>query len=168
MTLKTPIARSCAVAMLVTALGIAGCASGSLMVSEPPTQKMTFSAAHVVSGDSTVTVDPQASQAFETHLRNYLYAGKGAKFSEGDQLTISYRFVQLNKGNQATRYFIGFGAGKGTLTIEVTFKSRDGRQLGKINVGGEISGGFFGGDFESAIDKAAQQAASYALNNFMA
>ncbi len=53
------------------------------------------------------------------------------------------------------------------MTVEVTF-SKGGVELSKINVGGEISAGLFGGSFDSAVKKAAEEAANYTLNNFHA
>jgi hypothetical protein len=52
------------------------------------------------------------------------------------------------------------------MTVEVAFHTQSGVDLGKINVGGEISGGVFGGDFDEAISVAAREAADFAISNF--
>lgn len=167
MSRQLPRAFSCT-ALVALVILAAGCASSSLMVSQAPTKKVVVSSVHVVPGDSTVTIDPNIAQAFESQLRQNLYAGEKGKFVDGDELTISYRFIQINEGSRAARYFAGgFGAGKGSMTVEVTF-SKGGVELSKINVGGEISAGVFGGSFDSAVKKAAEEAANYTLNNFHA
>jgi hypothetical protein len=148
------------------ALLVAGCAQSSLMISQAPTKKVVAQSTQVVAGDSTVTVSPEIAKLFETELRKDLYQGDKNRFIDGDDLTLSYRFLQLSKGSQAARYFVGFGVGKGSLTIEITYKSKDGAELSKVNVGGEISAGFFGGDFDLAVKKAAEEAANYTFNNF--
>jgi hypothetical protein len=163
--LASAFSRTAVVALVILATG---CASSSLMVSQPPAKRVVFSSLHIVPGDSTVTIDPQIAQAFEAELRQDLYAGE-KRFVDGDQLTVSYRFVQMNEGSRAARYFAGaFGAGKGTMTVEISYRSKDGVEISKINVGGEISVGVFGGSFDSAVKKAAEEAASYTVNNFHA
>jgi hypothetical protein len=77
-----------------------------------------------------------------------------------------YRFVQYDERNRALRYLVGFGAGKGTMTAEVTFPDKSGAELGKVAVAGEIIMGFFGGDFDAAISAAAKKIADYTIKTF--
>ena len=63
--------------------------------------------------------------------------------------------------------FGGVGnAGEGSLTIEAIFISTEGEELAKIHSEGRIGSGFFGGEFSSAIDKAAMEIANFALSKF--
>jgi Domain of unknown function (DUF4410) len=151
--------------MVFAAQLVAACAQSSLMVSQPPARKAALQSVQIVAGDSTVPVDPQVARLFETELRKDLYEG-AKKFAQGDELTLSYRFIQLDQGSKAARFWLGFGAGKGSLTIEITYKSKEGAELGRINVGGEIIGGVTGGEFDSAVTKAAEEAANYTFSNF--
>lgn len=150
---------------LATVLAIAtACASGTTTVTAPVSGAMKVKTVKLLPAEHTVQVDPGQVAVFESRLREKLYTN--TTFTEGDELTIRYRYIQFNPGSQAARYFVGMGVGKGTQTIEVTFLNPSGRELGKINVGGEISAGFFGGSLKEATEKAADEAAQYTLQQF--
>lgn len=162
--IERPSVQARAAILGIGLLLLSACASGSLTVQATSEDRPRVSEIEVVNANATVVVDPEVESTFEEDLREELYSS--GRFTEGDELEVAYRFVQLNQGSQWVRYLIGFGAGKGTLTIEVVFRTPDGTEHGKIDVGGEIRGGLFGGDFESAISAAAEQAAKFAINNF--
>ena len=145
---------------------IQACASGTTTVLSPPESDARFSSVSIVSSEDTVAVEEGLADYYEEKLREYLFVEDG--FSEGDELTIQFRFIQLDKGSRAARYFIGFGAGKGELTIETVFLDADGAEVAKIQSGGEISVGFAGGSFREAVAKAAEKTADYAKDNLLA
>ncbi len=159
--------RTTAAALALTVMLLAGCATGTVTVDEPA-KRVPVATVKLAAGEHTVPVDAKYVATFETKLREGLFQAKAPAFNfgEGDDLSVTYRFIQVNQGSRAKRYFIGFGAGKGTLTIEVKFRLKDGTEAGKIDVGGEISVGMFGGDFDTAIAKAAAEAAEYIRTNF--
>ena len=152
-----------AAAMLFAA--VAACASATTTVLEPTSNSFKASTITINHGDDTVPVEAEYGAYFRTKLGEELYSEGG--FTEGDQLTLRYRFIQLDQGSRASRYLLGPIAGKGTITIEIVFFTPEGAELSKIHTGGEVSGGFFGGSFKSALDKAASEAAEYAINNFL-
>lgn len=143
----------------------AGCATATTTVLEPPSSTLKTSTISINHGDDTVPVEDEYAAYFRGKLGEELY-GEGG-FTEGDGLTLTYRFIQLDQGSRAERYLLGPIAGKGTMTIEIRFLDPNGTELSKIHTGGEVSGGFFGGSFKSALDKAAKEAAEYAINNFL-
>ena len=163
----TALRKCSAAAILLACLVMVGCATGSVRVNEP-TKRIPVATISILAGEHTVPVEAGYAETFEKKLREALFLAKEPAFNfrEGDELSATYRFVQVNQGSRAKRYFIGFGAGKGTLTIEVTFRMKDGTEAGKIDVGGEISVGVFGGEFDTAISKAAAEAATYIRTNF--
>ena len=118
----------------------------------------------IAHGEDTVDVEDEYGAYFQTKLGEELYQ-EGA-FVNGDEMTMRYRFIQLDNGSRAERYLLGPIAGKGTMTIEIIYLDSEGTEVAKIHTGGEVSGGFFGGSFKSALDKAAQEAAEYAISNF--
>lgn len=146
-------------------LAIAGCASATTTVLEPTSVSVKSSTIAVAHGDDTVPIDPEYSAYFRTKLGEELYTEGG--FVEGGGVTLRYRFLQLDEGSRAARYMLGPIAGKGSMTIEILFLDPEGVELSKIHTGGEISGGLFGGSFKSALDKAAKEAAEYAIHNFL-
>lgn len=144
---------------------IAGCATATTTVLEPTETSYKSSTIAITHGDDTVPVEEEYGAYFRTKLGEQLYTA-GA-FAEGGALSLRYRFIQLDRGSRAERYLLGPIAGKGSMTIEIVFLDANGAELSKIHTGGEVSGGFFGGSFKSALDKAAKEAAEYAINNFL-
>lgn len=144
---------------------VSACASGSTLVLEPPTNTDRFAAASVEAMPATVAVSSEMADYFRSSLEAMLFEEEGG-FDKGDGLTVEYRFLQFDEGNRALRYTIGYGAGKGGITIEVKFKDASGQQISRINVGGEIQSGLAGGSIKQALDRAAMEAAEYARINF--
>lgn len=66
------------------------------------------------------------------------------------------------------RWFTGGigNAGEASTMVEFEFLSPEGEALSKIQVEGRIGSGFFGGSTDSALKKAAREAAAYAANSF--
>ncbi|MEM8772799.1 MAG: DUF4410 domain-containing protein [Pseudomonadota bacterium] len=145
---------------------IQACASGSTTVLNPASSAEKYSSITIEAAEDTVEVESELSDYYEAQLRELLYVEDG--FGEGGELTARYRFIQVDKGSRAARYFVGLGAGKGSLTIETVFLNAAGEEVAKIQSGGEISGGFAGGGFQEAVGKAAKQTAEYAKSNLLA
>ena len=156
-----------AIAVVLLAFAVTACASGATTVLVPPTSSpgASYKTLKIESGTDTVEIPADARAHFEKRLNEYLLDGK-TKFSPGNDLTLRYRFIQFDEGSRALRYIIGFGAGKGKMTAEIVFVDSQGTVVAKINVEGEISMGFFGGDFDMAISQAARQVADYTLKSF--
>ena len=145
-------------------LAVAACASATTTVLEPSESSIKTASMAIAHGEDTVSVDSEYGAYFQTKLGEELY--KEGAFTNGDEMTLQYRFIQLDQGSRAKRYMLGPIAGKGTMTIEIIYLDSEGTEVAKIHTGGEVSGGFFGGSFKSALDKAAQEAAEYAVSNF--
>ena len=143
---------------------LAACANGTTMVTNAPSvERPAFQAAQVEAAQHAVEGDAEQIALFETKLREGLAA---AGFADGPGLTLRYRLIQYERGSQALRYVVGLGVGRGSLTFEVTYLDQAGSELGRVNVGGDISGGLLGGGFGEATTKAAQEAVDYAAQNF--
>ena len=46
-------------------------------------------------------------------------------FSRGNDLVLSWKCTEVNPGNRALRYFVGFGAGAGVMTISATLSDSE-------------------------------------------
>ena len=102
----------------------------------------------------------------DKYLRNHLFDGDEG-FAEGmEGLTVKYGFIGYEEGSQAARYLAGPIAGGAKMVIVAEFFDAEGNSLSKIQSEGTVSGGFFGGDSDSAINGAAKQIATYAKDNF--
>lgn len=154
--------------IVVTAgLALSACATATTTVLAPASgvQPATYASIQLQPTADTVPVPAAAQTHFRNRLNEYLFA-KDSRFKQGEDLTIRYRFIQFDEGNRALRYLIGMGAGKGTMTVEIVFLDKQQKELAKINVGGELSMGVLGGDFDEAISRAAREVADYAAKTF--
>lgn len=159
---------ACRLIALFTALAIlSGCGSGRTLVIEPPEQTAGIVKSVIVErAQHGVPIPEDAEQGFVQNLERRLYEGAG--FQRGTELRIRFRFIQFDPGNQFTRWFWGGlgNTGEGSLTIEATYVDQAGTELATIQAQGSINSGFFGGSFELAIDKAAQEIADYTVASF--
>lgn len=156
--------------LLVAALAalLAACGAGRTLVLESADidPGLRFEAASLDRERDTVAVPDEVAAEFTVQVRKAFFE-KGL-FDEGAGLSVRYRFVLFDAGNRAARWFTGGigNAGEASAMIEFRFFSPDGEELSKIQVEGRIGSGFFGGSTDSALRKAAQEAAAYAANAF--
>ena len=155
-----------AVILLMSGLILAGCGVGRAMVIKPPETPFNARTVQAAEGKSPVAVPNEVKSEFIEKLNRYLYAE--GNFQRGDDLIITYRFIQFDPGNQFTRWFWGGigNAGEGSLTIEAKYYDRNNKELATINTEGRIGSGVFGGAFSDAVDKAAEKIVEYTRTNF--
>lgn len=145
---------------------LSGCAgSGTTMVLDAPTQTHMAKTYCLVEGKSTVGCDGAIKRQFEDEIKER-FAESG--MVPGSDLIIEYRFIQFDEGSRFVRYFAGGlgNAGEGAMTIEIVFKNKNNEVLNKIQVGGRITAGVFGGSFDNAVEQAANQVVKYTVTNF--
>ena len=85
---------------------------------------------------------------------------------EGSVLTVQGRLVGFDPGSQAARYWAGFGAGEGTIVVEVTFLDEAGGTVAKGAAWGSVSGGWFGGSLNSAGKRAAKAVVDFVQERY--
>lgn len=145
---------------------LSGCTgSGTTIALDAPTQTRLAKTYSLVEGKSIVQRDETIKKQFEYEVSE--------KFAEsgmmpGNDLIIEYRFIQFDEGNRFVRYLVGglTNAGEGAMTIEIVFKNKNKEVLNKIQVGGRITAGLFGGSFDYAVEEAANQVVKYTVTNF--
>jgi len=152
--------------LFVILVGMVGCGAGRTMIVKAPDSASHFSSVELVETKSPVPVPVEVSRAFLEQLNNYVY--KDGAFQKGPGLKVEYRFIQLNEGNQFKRWFSGGigNFGEGSMTVEAKFYDQTGKELAAIHTDGKISSGFFGGGFDNAVEKSAEQIADYTWQNF--
>lgn len=148
--------------VLILNLSLTGCGAGRTMVLAPAETPVKFSSVELYEDKPTVSLPGDVSASFQAKLAQLLYEQDG--FTRGPGLKIRYRFIQYNPGSQFTRWFWGGigSAGKGSMTVEARFLDSSDKELAKIHSEGEITSGAFGGSFEFAIQKTAEEVAEYA------
>lgn len=122
----------------------------------------------IVNVSNNSNIDPQVAMLFENALRERL---QEYGYKEGDEVTISYNINAFDPGNRALRMFVGFGLGKGTLSVQTTLKDKSGQPLGAVNSETALRMGFFGGSLNNvikatAVKVAAQIHKAYVMNNY--
>jgi uncharacterized protein DUF4410 len=159
---------SARILLVVVTIGltVAACGAGKTMVMEPGPEKVTAASVELHEGDSTVNCPPAVVALFRSKLEAQLY--KPGAFTQGNDLSLTYQFVQYNPGDQFTRWFFGGlgNAGEGSITVQAVYTDKGGRQVGKIMSEGKIGSGAFGGSMDLAIQKSAEEVAQYTLTTF--
>ena len=145
---------------------LVSCGAGKTIIMEPASNRISVKSVSIIEGQSTVLVPIEVAEEFKEELSAVLF--NEGDFVRGEDLTVTYRFLQYDPGDQFIRWFWGgIGeAGQGSMTIEAVFSDSSGGSLAKIQSEGEIGSGFFGGDFSFAIEKAAGEIGEYTLTNF--
>jgi hypothetical protein len=158
-TEQAPAQQAAAAAAPTEAAAQAAPAEAAAPVVKPKVQSIK-----VVASEGVPEGTPAAIAVFEQQFKESLYAKGG--FVEGDQLTARFRYTAYNPGNRAMRYFVGFGAGKAEMSVEVTYIDANGVEVAKDEATGKMYMGAFGGGVNAPIRRAAKEAADYALKNF--
>lgn len=91
------------------------------------------------------------------------------RFEKGGRpIVIQGRLVGFDPGSQAARYWVGFGAGEGSIVAEVTFLNESGTVVAKGAAWGTVSGGWFGGSLNSAGRRVAKAVVDFVDDNHAA
>jgi hypothetical protein len=143
-----------------------GCGSGKIIVYDPVEAKHVVKTIKIVNNMPTSSVPKEYKEDFEEKLKEKLYQEHGYK--PGDDLTISYRFLQCDEGSRFSRWFLGGlgNSGESSLTVEAKFIDKSGKEIGKVNTEGKIGSGFLGGSFDNAIEQASDHLVEYIVKNF--
>jgi len=160
------VKRNILFALLVAAAPLSACASNHLLVQQPASSR--FHAQSVTlsyQGGGAAATDDAA--AYLQQKMKEAFFEKDAPFSQGNELTVRYRFVGFDRGSRMSRYFLGgLAGGEAEMVIEAEFVAPDGKVLAKVQSQGRVQGGFFGGSSNSAIDGAVKEIHDFAVANF--
>ena len=148
------------IAALIAFAFLPGC--GSVDTGPHPYQ---FSTAVLEEAPPTCAV----AKDVEEQLRKAMdedFFGKRA-FQRGNELKVQYQITFVNEGNRALRAFVGFGTGKGNVTVQAKFMDSKGKEITTITIVGDVSAGFYGGSIYSAAEDCADQISDYATSNYL-
>lgn len=169
------------VTILALSLTLAACGSGNVVVKNQTDDIKPVASVKVERLEPYVPIQAEQERIFENELAKRLYTpdidgdqienadvADQPVYKEGEDLTIQYRFVQVEEGSQMTRLLTGgIGSfGEGNVTIEVTLLDGNKASLGKFLTEGKVSTGLDGGKIEKAVMKAADEAVSYVKRQF--
>src|SRR5690348_13745982 len=138
---------------LATCLALVGCSGASwqkLQVDSPYEVPKRLTIA-VVQGPATDDAFNALTSAMVDEL-----SGRGIKatiVSESDRPDATVSIVEWDGGSRGLRWFLGFGAGEGEVSVNVASVGVEGRAHGWV------AGGFFGGSDEDSADAAGRKIA---------
>jgi len=166
------------VALAMLAVMLAGCASSHYTVIEPASEPLTnFEVLEIRDFTSNLSdtdsinlanrfanqlygkiMDERAAHPGESIFREIVRATDETE----SVLVLEGTVIAFDKGSQAARYFIGFGAGKAVCTIRAKFINKaTGAEVLETDFDGELSMGFFGGSADEAVDAVAKSFIEY-------
>lgn len=157
-------------AIVTSTILLTGCSSSVTKVTAPVSknaQSISINYSDVIIENSKVAnIIPQEKQEYYEKKLEELFIKNGTGIGSG--LKIKYSFMAFDEGNQALRYFVGFGAGKGELVVKTSFyDSKTDTLLGEIETKGELSIGAFGGSFDGTLEKVAEDVFTFTKKNYL-
>lgn len=161
--------------MAAMLLVLSGCGAKGHRVLQSPTRSLaSFQQVDVrpftVNAGVGEALKPEQKQAFSqmvesisVKLQERLRDSGRALAAGSDALIIEGTISQYNPGNQALRYFVGFGAGASKLYTQVKFKDGRGNAIGATEFVGGVTMGVFGGDKSGGVNRLVDEIADYIL-----
>ena len=142
---------------------LTACIGSKTLVLEPLTSDSNTRSITIKAFADTERDHPQRSKRFTTILEEQIYFG--TRFSKGSDITLEYRFLELDPGSRYGKW-VGCGLlnlGEGRLKVEVVFiDNRSHKIIGKIHTEENMKAGVYGGSFEDVLKHAAIDIAKYA------
>lgn len=135
-----------------------GCASAKLSTSKavtaPPSQVSV-----VISDKTAKAMKPEELDGFKVLIINRLQQQNIRAVSAENKTVpcLGGEVTTFDPGNRALRYWVGMGAGKGTLKSSWSLKDENGLILGSCEIDGDIRGGTFGGNFSEVSEKTGEK-----------
>ena len=129
-----------------------GCASAKLTVIKPlpsPEEKVTLSI------EQSPRISPDQVNGFRTIVSSRL-SNHDVFVVAGDPPgvhKVTGEVAKFNPGSRSLRYFIGFGAGRGSLETTWTVRDDSSEPIGICQIVGSITMGMFGGNWDVVLQK---------------
>jgi hypothetical protein len=145
---------------------LAGCITTATTVERhKPSQTFQVVSAETSEQTTALAVPTDVHARFQQFFDEELYSRGG--FQRGPQLKIKWQFAEFDAGSRALRYFVGFGAGKGKITVHAMFLDERGHEIAAVDGFGTVVMGAFGGSYDSALRECAYEITKYAKDNFL-
>ena len=145
----------------VVAVATVGCASARLEVLRPLPAPERRVALRLEGAPGSKLTDDQRDR-YQSLLTSRL-SEKGVTViaAQPDAHLAKGMVDKYNRGSRALRYFIGFGAGRGTLDSHWDVIDQKGDVLGACRIKGNITLGVFGGNFDDVLEKSGDRLAEF-------
>src|ERR1700722_3889718 len=117
------------ISRLAILIAVTGCGSGSTTILQPTNPQnaqnpqTNFRSLSIQAGQSIVAVPPDVANLFASKLENKLYGQ--TQIARGDDLTLTYDFVNYDEGNRLHRWIAGpSGFGEASISVQAAFVDR--------------------------------------------
>src|SRR5688500_4005821 len=153
--------------LMFVALPLSACATSHLLVERPPTTSTRVGSVTLVYDEPVSGIPDTAATYVQRKMEEAFFGGDEAFFTRGSEMTVRYHFVGFDRGSRIGRYMLGpLGVGEAQMVLEAEFVAPDGTVLAVVRGQSDVRGGFFGGSYTTAIDKAVREIRRYAVANF--
>jgi hypothetical protein len=151
-------------AFIWVGLALSACGGVHSVVTKPPSgidgiKAVTLARVEVTSHeqhDDAISLNLQWEKLARDELQS-LFASKKISTSPDSPAIVMCR-IHVIYGSRAARYWAGFGAGKGTITVTVELKDKSGNVQYATESKAELSVGAFGGDMADVARNTIQAA----------
>jgi len=92
----------------------------------------------------------------QTKITKKIVDRKLFQAGSGERLMIDGRIGDYDPGDRTARWLLGFGAGEGKITAQVTFLDASGNTISRGVATGLVQWGFAGGSMDSAANELAE------------
>ena len=150
--------------ILVTSLAICvGCASANLSVVQPLQAPIREVSLDFKPGPAAPLTDEQGSRLRTSLTTALSEAGVNVHPGATAVDSLDGEIQRFNPGNRALRYFIGYGAGRGSFDSTWRVLDGTGQQVGACRVEGSIVMGVFGGSYDDVLEKVGARLGDFLL-----
>lgn len=143
--------------VIILMLFLSACANANLKVMKPvssPPREVSLNIMDSTSEHISEEDSGNLKAAISSRLQE---SGIQVVSSEKPGVTsVVGKIQKYDSGNRALRYFIGFGAGTGSIDSSWSLVNQSGKEEANCNINGSISGGVFGGNFYDVHDEVAK------------
>ncbi|MGH2901016.1 MAG: DUF4410 domain-containing protein [Solirubrobacteraceae bacterium] len=137
---------------------LVGCATASFQVTRPfdaPVQRLSLSFEPLT--PTTMTAE-QSSRLRTTLTSSLVESGISVVPAGEPEVPAVTGTIELyDPGNRPLRYFVGFGAGRGSFRSVWRVTSSAGAEAGECRVDGSIAAGGFGGSYDEVLEKVGEE-----------
>lgn len=153
--------------IVVLGITFAGCLTSStkvLALNESILEIQKYNLVKIENEKISNAIPQEDREYFDTKIKD-LFNSNG--YAEGKDLKIKYNFLMFNRGNEASRMWLGGQSGKSELLVKTSFyDAKTNIHLGEIESRCEGTG-LFGGSFKGALDKVIKEIYNHSKENYL-
>lgn len=148
---------------------LSGCVEGQTVVLTPARSAMKVSEIMLVYEPSRSPIPPDAVARLQRVMEARFFGRGKSVFRQGNGMTLRYSIIGFEGGDRFARWALGGAgrAGEANIMLHARFLDGSGRLIAELATSGAIRKGvLLGGSSSSALERAADEIATYAEVHF--